>query len=87
MKLPEKPDKPIIMGHVLRFMNQFRPGDIVHSIEIYHYVKRNMNGKRLDDTPGRYLRELRKQGKLNYTCVHKQKGKFKIIPIGDSHSL
>ena len=86
MNLPEKSDKHIIMAHILRFMGQFKPGEIVYSSEIYHYIKRNMNGKRFDDTPGRYLRILRKHGKVNYTCVWKQKGKFKILAPGEAHS-
>lgn len=79
MDLPEKKDKQIIMAHIVRFMDQFRPGEIVYSSEIYHYIKRNMNGKRFDDTPGRYLRLLRKYGKVSYKCVCRRTGKFEIV--------
>ena len=87
MDLPEKKDKQIIIAHIKRCMNQLKPGDIIYSSEIYAYIKRNMNGKRFDDTPGRYLRTLRKEGKLNYTCLRKDKGMFKIIEPSAPHSL
>ena len=44
-------------------VTEFKPGDVVYSIEIIKYVNRHMNGKRFTDTPGRYLRGLRKEDK------------------------
>jgi hypothetical protein len=80
--------RPIIKAQIVIFFDQFRPGDVLRSEEICRYVKVHMSKKYLyEGTILRYLRELREDGIVNYTCTNKQLRYFKILRPEEPHSL
>ena len=79
MKLPQKSDKQIIMRHIVRFMDRFRPGDTLRTEDIIKHVHRYHRRYIYGDTILRYARELREQGLINYECTNKQNRAIRII--------
>lgn len=84
--LPELSDKKIIMSHIQQFMNQFRPGDQLRTEDIIKYVHRYHRRYIYGDTILRYLRSLRADGVLSYSCVCKRERIIKVIAPGIPHS-
>jgi hypothetical protein len=75
-----KNQKKRIEVAIVQFMDMLQPGDQIRSEEIVKAVKRSLGIKYLyEDTPLRYLRNLRKQGRVNYRCLSKSKRIFEVI--------
>lgn len=88
MKLRSHSKKKQIKVAIETFFGMLRPGDVIRSEELVKACKRHMGIKYIyPDTLLRYLRQMRSDEVLNYTCVHKEKRIFKIIEIGEPHSL
>ena len=85
--LPRKKDRKPIMSLLINYFKLFHPGEVIYSRDIVRHVKKYRNGKRNPDTVLKYLRTLRQKEKLNYTCEHKEIGRFRILKLGEPHSL
>ena len=73
---------------ILAFFGSCKPGDNIQSEQIVEYCKRHLKIKTIyPDTVLRYARQLRAQEMINYTVLHKETRKMKIIAPGQSHSL
>ena len=76
----KKNQKKRIIVALEQFFEPMRPGDQIQSEETVKAVKRALGIKYIyPDTVLRYLRELRKQGKVNYRCLSKSKRVFEVI--------
>ena len=87
MNLPEKSDKQIIMNHIIRYFEQFRPGDKLRTDDVVKRVRTYHTRLTYPDTVLRYCRELRQLGKIHYTCINKHDRTIKIINSWMEHSL
>ena len=81
------PQKPIIKQQIANCMQQFRAGDTLRTDDVYRYVKRRTGMQFYPDTVLRYLREMRRDGVINYNCNSKADRVIKIIPPGAPHSI
>lgn len=86
-KIESLPQKPIIKQHIRNFFSTLKPGDELRTESICKYVKRNMGKTFYFDSCLRYLREMRQDGELNYTCVLKMDRIIRVINPGAPHSL
>lgn len=79
--------KPIIKGHLITFFEMFNVGDQLRTDDCTKYCKRMIGKQFYPDTGIRYMRELRKDGLINYTSISKSERIIKVIAPGESHSL
>ena len=64
----------------------FRVGDQLRTDDVVKYVRRNAGKQFYPDTIIRYMRGLRREGKINYTCMIKQDRIIRVIHLNDPHS-
>ncbi len=88
MKKPRPlPIKRQIKQHIQTLFNMLNPGDQLRTDDIWKYCKR-MTGKQFyPDTAIRYLRQMRQDGAINYTCLNKQERRIQVLAEGEAHSL
>jgi len=79
--------KKQITQHVQTLFNMLNPGDQLRTDDVYKYCKRMTGRQFYPDTAIRYMREMRKHGEINYTCVNKQERIIRVIAEGEGHSL
>ncbi len=86
---PEKlPVKPQVLLLVQDWFDALSVGDTFKSDYAVNFVRRYINGVKPErETIRRYIRQLRQDGLINYTCLYKKSREFEIIPIGEPHSL
>lgn len=87
MKPKPTKQKPIIKAQIKQFLSQFRPGDNLRTDDVVKAVRRGTGRQFYPDTCLRYMRELRQDGEINFTCVFKQDRIIQIIAPGEPHSL
>lgn len=79
--------KPIIKGHIATFFSMFNYGDQFRTEDVVKYCRR-MTGKQMyPDSVIRYMREMRDDWDINYTCICKQDRIIKVLELGEPHSL
>ena len=88
MKKPKAlPVKAQIKQYIKTLFDMLQPGDQLRTEDVYKYCKR-MTGKQFyPDTAIRYLREMRQNNVLNYTCINKQERIIRVLSPGEVHSL
>ena len=88
MKKPKAlPVKTQIKQYIKTLFDMLNPGDQLRTEDVYKYCKR-MTGKQFyPDTAIRYLREMRQNNVLNYTCINKQERIIRVLSPGEVHSL
>lgn len=79
--------KTKIKAAIATFIGMLRPGDQIRSEDVIKYVHKYIGRYIYGDTILRYMREMREDEKLNYTCVYKEDRIFRILEIGEPHSL
>jgi len=82
-----KPDKPVIKQHIQTFFGMFRVGEKFRSEDVVKYVKRTTGKQFFPDTILRYARELRKDGKINYSYLCKMRREIEVLDAGEPHSV
>lgn len=86
-KLKALPIKRQIKQHIQTLFDMLNPGDQLRTDDIYKYCKR-MTGKQFyPDSAIRYMREMRADEEINYTCKNKQERRIEVLDIGEAHSL
>ena len=81
------PVKSQIKHYIQTLFDMLQPGDQLRTEDVYKFCKR-MTGKQFyPDSAIRYLREMRQDEELNYTCVNKQERIIQVLAIGEPHSL
>ena len=82
-----KPTKQNIRSQVVNFFDMFRPGDEFRTEDIVKACKRGLGLKYVyADTVLRYSRELRKEGRINFTVFNKRERFVRVLEIGEAHS-
>jgi len=81
------PVKREIVQHIQTLFNMLNPGDQLRTEDIYKYCKRMSRKQFYPDTALRYMRWMRKSGKINYTCTNKQDRIIQVLEQGEAHSL
>jgi len=82
-----QPDKPVIKQHIQTFFDMFRIGETFQSEDVVKFVKRRTGKQFYPDTILRYARELRQDGKVNYTCTCKMHRVIKVLGVGSPHAI
>jgi len=78
--MKDLPKKKLIIGSIVRFFAKFKDGDVMRTEDIIKFVKRDLGITAIyGDTVLRYARQLRQEGRINYTCLCKSKRTIKII--------
>jgi hypothetical protein len=85
--LKELPMKHKIKAAILNYLKPFRPGDVLKTDDVIFQCKRYVTRYIREESILRYLRELRQDGKINYTCPVKEDRNIRIIPLGAPHSI
>lgn len=80
------PQKVKIRNYIIELFRMLKPDDQLRTDDIIRYVKRNTVKQNYPDTILRYARELRAEGKINYTSISKEERIIRIIPAGVPHS-
>jgi len=81
------PIKSQIKQYIKTLFDMLQPGDQLRTEDVYKFCKR-MTGKMFyPDSCIRYLREMRQDEELNYTCVNKQERIIQVLAMGEPHSL
>ena len=82
------PIKHKLIPAILAFFEMFRPGDKVKSEDIVKFCKRRLQIKYIySDTVLKYARNLRKEGRVNYTVTCKATRDIEILEPGEPHSI
>jgi hypothetical protein len=87
MKPKPIPQKKKIKAAMMTFLGMFKEGDQLKTEDCIKYCHKYVGRYIYGDTVLRYMRELREDQVINYTCTHKHDRIIKIIPIGTPHSL
>jgi ribosomal protein L24E len=87
MKPKPLKQRKIIKQHIRAFLDQFRPGDQLRTEDVYKYVRRMTGKQHYPGTTIRYMREMRQDGEINYTCTIKKERIIKILRPEEPHSL
>ena len=73
------PIKPRVDVAILAFLKPFRPGEKFTSQQLIKHVNRYVTDYVRPDTTTKYLRLLRKAGKINYDCPCRQAMEYIVI--------
>ena len=87
MKPKSLPQKYRIKIQIKNLFSMLYPGDQLRTDDVIKYIKRGLGKQFYPDSGIRYMREMRKDGEINYTCINKQSRTIKVIAIGEPHSL
>jgi len=81
------PIKHQIKQHIKTLFNMLKPGDQLSTTDVVRYCKR-MTGKQMyPDSAIKYMRDMRQDEEINYTCSNKCKRSISVLEIGEPHSL
>lgn len=86
--MKEHPQKFKIRAAIMRYFTRLKIGDEYQSENLCNYVRGEIRKKKpWPSTINRYARELREHGKINYTAIHKETRRMRVIEMGEAHSL
>jgi len=69
------------------FFEMLNPGETIKSEDVVKFCKRRTGKYVYPDSVLRYLREMRQDGVINYNCECKSERRFRILALGECHSL
>ena len=70
------------IGKLIVIFCQRQPGPF-HMDELRRFVEHELGGKIAPDSPGRILRQLRQQRRLNYTVICRRKSLYLVRPVAE----
>ena len=87
MKPRSLPIKNKVDVAIMTFLRPFRAGDKLMTDDVISYVRKMVTKYIRDETITRYLRMLRKAGKINYEHIGEKRYRvIEIIPMDAPHS-
>ena len=79
MKPNPHSDKSMIKGHIQSFFDSSKKGWHFYGTGLLNYILSRIHRQIYMDTALRYMRELREEGKINYSVAVKSESKYVVL--------
>lgn len=75
-----------IAPHIVNFIKEHE-GREFHNADLQKYVSEHVNGFVSPESPGRILRDLRANGKIDYKLVSRSQSLYRATAVGEQGKL